>query len=188
MLLMMEASEGNWEEIHQMVRTFQRATRAIKYNLKPFGSAFRHDLGGLRVRHLRRARSGCRGSVYRTGGSGRAATAGGGTTEMLARGSNHIREVFQNIGLARVSTSAEDARRLRYLRPGDGITMNSDRLIHDAKAIVIEMASSGYRPPMPVEIPVLGIGTAAELKLGIHLIRKAATSPTTKRDRSIVWC
>src|SRR5262249_52952045 len=99
--------------------------------------------------------------------------AGGGTTEMLARGHERFRDVFQNIGLAKVSSSGEDARRLLYLRPGDGITMNSERLIHDAKNVVLEMAATGFRPPIATDLPVLGESAAAELKLGIYLMRKA---------------
>ena len=88
-------------------------------------------------------------------------------------GPQHIREVFENIGLAKVSTSAEDARRLSYLRAEDGITMNSDRLIQDAKAVVLELAATGYRPPVPIELPVFGESLGAELKLGIYLMQKA---------------
>jgi len=103
--------------------------------------------------------------------------AGGGTTEMLRRaavgGAPRVREVFENIGFAKVSTSAEDARRLYYLRPEDGITMNADRLIHDAKAVALELAATGYRPPVPTALPVFGDSLGAELKLGIYLMQKA---------------
>jgi 3-hydroxyacyl-CoA dehydrogenase len=103
--------------------------------------------------------------------------AGGGTTEMLRRsasgGPERVSEVFKNIGLAKVSTGAEHARQLLYLRQEDGITMNPARLIHDAKAAVQELASTGYRPPVPVELPVFGQPMAAALKLGIHLMRQA---------------
>src|SRR5207244_7975104 len=103
--------------------------------------------------------------------------AGGGTTEMLRRasgdGPRRVREVFENIGMARVSTSAEHARRLLYLRPEDGVTMNSSRLIQDAKAVVLELATTGYRPPVPAELPVFGESLEAEMKLGIYLMHEA---------------
>src|SRR3989441_3415079 len=180
MLLLMEAVEGNWDEIDYMVRTFQRATQAIRYNPKPVVTApFALTLGG-----------GCEIAMAGAGGPAAAATyiglvetgaglipAGGGTTEMLRRsaggGASTVREAFENIGFARVSTSAEDGRRLRYLRPEDGITMNSDRLIQDAKAVVLELAATGYRPPVPTELPVFGDSLGAELKLGIYLDRKS---------------
>ena len=51
--------------------------------------------------------------------------------------------------------------------------MNSERLIHDAKAVVLELAATGYRPPAPAELPVFGEPLGAEIKLGIYLMRKA---------------
>jgi 3-hydroxyacyl-CoA dehydrogenase len=180
MLLLMEAVEGNWDEIDHMVRTFQRATQAIKYNPKPVVVApFALALGG-----------GC--EIALAGGRTQAAAetyiglvevgaglipAGGGTTEMLRRsgedGPARVREVFENIARATVSTSAEHARKLLYLRPEDGITMNSDRLIHDAKAVVLQLAATGYRPPVPADLPVFGETLGAELKLGIYLMHQA---------------
>ena len=51
--------------------------------------------------------------------------------------------------------------------------MNPDRLIHDAKAVVLELAETGYRPPALSELPVFGQPLLAELRLGIYLMRKA---------------
>ncbi len=180
MLLMMEALEGNWDEIDHMVRTFQRATQAIRYNPKPVVTApFALALGGGCEIAMAGARVQAAAETY-IGlveiGSG-LIPAGGGTTEMLRRstanGSTRLKEVFENIGFAKVSTSAEHARQLLYLRPEDGITMNSDRLIHDAKAEVLQLAATGYRPPVPPQLPVLGETAGAELKLGIYLMREA---------------
>jgi 3-hydroxyacyl-CoA dehydrogenase len=180
MLLLMEAVEGNWDEIDRMIRLFQSATQAIRYNPKPVVTApFALTLGG-----------GCEIAMAGTRVQAAAETyiglvevgaglipAGGGTTEMLRRaasgGAPGVRDAFENIGLAKVSTSAEHARRLHYLRPEDGITMNPDRLIHDAKAVVIELAATGYRPPVPVDLPVFGESLGAEIKLGIYLMRQA---------------
>ena len=175
MLLMMEAVEQNWDEIDLMVRTFQRATRAIKYNPKPVVSAvFGMTLGGGCEFAISSARVQAAAETY-IGlvevGAG-LIPAGGGSTEMVIRGHDRLREVFENIGLAKVSTSAEDARRLLYLRPEDEITMNPERLIQNAKSVVLELARSGYVPPVTANIPVLGESAAAEMKLGIHLMRK----------------
>ena len=180
MLLMMEAVEGNWDEIDYMVRTFQRATQAIRYNQKPVVVApFALTLGGgceiaLAGALVQAAAETYIGLVEVGAGL---IPAGGGTTEMLRRasgdGPRRVREVFENIGMAKVSTSAEHARHLLYLRPEDGMTMNSDRLIHDAKAEVLRLAAAGYRPPVPPELPVFGETLGAELKLGIHLMRQA---------------
>src|SRR6185295_345 len=134
----------------------QGATQAIRYNPKPVVSApFAMTLGGGCEISMAAARAQASAETY-IGlvevGAG-IIPAGGGTTEMLRRsapgGTPRVRDAFQNIGLGKVSTSAEDARRLLYLRPEDGITMNSDRLIRDAKAVVLELAATGYRPPVP---------------------------------------
>src|SRR6185503_10760120 len=81
--------------------------------------------------------------------------AGGGTKEMLARAMEalpqgadplpHVQRVFETIGFAKVSTSGPEGRRLGYLRDGDEITMNRDRLLADAKAHALQLAS-GYTP------------------------------------------
>jgi 3-hydroxyacyl-CoA dehydrogenase len=180
MLLMMEAVEGNWDEIDYMVRTFQRATQAIRYNAKPVVTApFALALGGGCEIAMAGSRAQASAETYMglvEVGAG-LIPAGGGTTEMLKRaatgGTRRVREAFENIGFAKVSTSAEDARRLLYLRPEDGVTMNPDRVIHDAKAVVRVLAATGYRPPAPADLPVFGAPLAAELNLGVHLMRQA---------------
>ena len=48
-----------------------------------------------------------------------------------------MQRVFETIGFGKVSTSGPDARRLGYLRDVDGISMNRDRLIADAKAVAL---------------------------------------------------
>jgi 3-hydroxyacyl-CoA dehydrogenase len=106
--------------------------------------------------------------------------AGGGTKEMLARSieglptpgvdpSPFVQRAFETIGLAKTSTSAPDARRLGLLREADGITMNRERLIFDAKQAALQMARGGYRPPPPRGVLVGGEGLLAALKLGVHL-------------------
>jgi 3-hydroxyacyl-CoA dehydrogenase len=85
-----------------------------------------------------------------------------------------VQRAFETLGLAKVSTSAADARRLGFLDDGDAITMNRERLIADAKALALERVREGYRPPPPrTAIPVGGSGLLAALKLGIHLAQKA---------------
>ena len=84
-----------------------------------------------------------------------------------------MRMIFENIALAKASTSAYEARDLRYLRPSDGITMHRERVLHDAKARVVALAGTGYRPPLPVtDIPAPGDSVLAALKLGIHMLRQ----------------
>ena len=63
-----------------------------------------------------------------------------------------VQRVFETIGFGKVSTSGPDARRLGYLRASDGITMNRERLIADAKAVALSLAG-GYVPPQPRRDP-----------------------------------
>ena len=108
--------------------------------------------------------------------------AGGGTKELLARAMEAqpagdplpaVQRVFETIGFATVSTSGPDAMRIGYLREGDEITMNRDRLLADAKAQALAMATD-YRPAQPRQaIRVGGEGVLAALKLGVHLAWRA---------------
>ena len=63
---------------------------------------------------------------------------------------------FETISLAKVAKSAAEAKELKFLRPTDGITMNRDRLLADAKARALKMLADGYKPPEPVELRLPG--------------------------------
>jgi 3-hydroxyacyl-CoA dehydrogenase len=85
-----------------------------------------------------------------------------------------VRRVFETIGLGRTSSSAADARAWGYLRDRDGITMNRERVIADAKQLALILASGGYQPPQPrTAIRVGGSTVRAALRLGLHLARRA---------------
>ena len=111
--------------------------------------------------------------------------AGGGTKEMVARAAEQlpaggtdllpgIQQAFETIGFAKVSASGPDARRLGLLRAVDGITMNRDRLLADAKARALQRVADGYQPPPARDaIPVGGDAVTAPLKLGVHLAWRA---------------
>ena len=76
--------------------------------------------------------------------------------------------------MARVSTSAVEARELGFLRETDPITMNRDRLIEDAKQTALAMVREGYVAPQPrTDIPVLGESALAPIKLAIHMMVRA---------------
>ncbi|MGH9312014.1 MAG: enoyl-CoA hydratase-related protein, partial [Vicinamibacterales bacterium] len=189
MLLLLEAQEGNWDEIDLMIRAFQKSTMALKLADVPvvvcpagltLGGGCEIVLHGDRVQAAAEAYIG----LVEVGVG--LIPAGGGTKEMLARAMESIRggtgpafeqavqSVFETIGFAKVATSGPDAKRHGYLRETDGITMNRDRLIGDAKAVALTLAASGYRPAQPRQaIPVGGEGTLATLNLGIHLAWRA---------------
>ena len=84
-----------------------------------------------------------------------------------------VKRAFETIALAKVATSAEEARRYNFLRDEDSITMNQDRLIADAKQEVLALAHGGYIEPQPrTDILALGLPALATLKLGIHQMKR----------------
>ena len=83
-----------------------------------------------------------------------------------------LMQAFETIALAKVSRSAAEARDTLMLRASDGITMNRDRLLADAKAKALELARN-YQPPKPVPLNLPGPTGAAALKLGVNdLVRQ----------------
>ena len=84
-----------------------------------------------------------------------------------------IRSVFETIAMAKVSTSAFEARGLRIVEDSDAITMNRERLASDAKAQALRLAHAGYTPPAPrTNVPAPGQNVFATLKMGVYLMRQ----------------
>jgi 3-hydroxyacyl-CoA dehydrogenase len=77
-----------------------------------------------------------------------------------------VQAAFETIALARVSSSAAEARALGFLGPDDRITMNRDRLLADARSFAIELAD-GYTPPERQELRLPGPSGRAALELGV---------------------
>ena len=182
MLLLLEAQEGNWDEVDLMVRAFQGATMALKYAdvpvvVAPAGLA----LGGgcemaLHADRVQAAAETYMGLVEVGVGL---IPAGGGTKELLARAMDGagasadplplVQRVFETIGFAKVSTSGPDAKRVGYLREADSISMNRDHLKQDAKAIALGRVPEYVRPQPRAAVRVGGRNLFATLKLGVHL-------------------
>ncbi len=180
-VLLMQAQDGEWDEIDLGIRMFQKMVTSMRYSPFPTVAApFGLSLGG-----------GCEIPLYCDHVQAHAETyiglvemgvglipAGGGTTEMLTRftdallpGENPfsaVRKAFEQIALAKTSTSALEARDLGYLKTSDGITMNRDRLIADAKRKVQELAVDYVQPQPRTDIPALGNAGYANLKIGIE--------------------
>ncbi len=97
---------------------------------------------------------------------------GGGCKELLLR-LKDPRRVFELIGYAKVSSSAEDAKKLGLLDKAAPISMNPERLIGDAKALALSLAPN-YAPPAPRnDIKLSGESGYALLKLGLWSMRQA---------------
>jgi 3-hydroxyacyl-CoA dehydrogenase len=84
-----------------------------------------------------------------------------------------LRRSFETVAMAKVSSSAAEARRLGFLSPGDRITMNRERLINDAKESARTKAMAGYAPPVPRDdIPAPGQNILATLKMAVYMMRE----------------
>ena len=183
MLVLLEAQEGNWDEIDLMVRGFQQAILGLRYSPVPVVVAPTGlTLGGgcEMVLHADRVQAAAETYMGQVEVGVGLIPAGCGTKELTARAVDatvpgtdplpQLQRAFETIGFGKVSTSAADATRLGLLRAVDGITMNRERLMSDAKATVRDRVRDGYQAPAPrTAIPVGGEDTRAALDLGIHL-------------------
>jgi len=187
MLLLMTIQEEEWDDIDLIIRAFQNATMSLKYAAKPvvvavhgmaLGGGCEFVLHGARVQAAAESYIG----LVETGAG--LIPAGAGTKEMLVRALdassneldrlNRVRHTFETLAMAKASTSADEARRLGFLRDADQVSMNQDHLIADAKQAVLELARGGYRPGAPrTDIVPPGETLHAQLKLGIHLMHRA---------------
>jgi len=201
-LLLVAAQEQEWDDVHMAVRQFQNVNLALKYAPRPVVAAPQGmALGGGCEICLHAARIHAAAEAYiglvETGVG--LIPAGGGTKEMLVRANERagvgagsatasaesdldlfhaLKPVFENIAMAKVSTSGEEARELGYLRRADLIAMNRDRQVADAKQTALALVRSGYRPlaASPAEgaantqIRVLGEQFLAGAKLAIHML------------------
>lgn len=188
MLVLMEAEDEEWDELDLMVREFQSATMNLKYCRRPVVAA-PHGMalgGGCEV-CLHTHRVNAHGETYMglvEVGVG-VIPAGGGCKELAFRamsmpsadssiklgGTNTaqpwLNKAFENIAMARVSTSGPEAVKLGYLRPTDRITANRDRVIGEAKQSVLEMAAD-FRPLQPHTIKAPGSTGYAALDLAVQ--------------------
>lgn len=183
MLLLVHAQEQEWDEIELAVRQFQNVNMAIKYAPKPVVAAPQGmALGGgcEIVLHAARVHAAAEAYIGLVETGVGLIPAGGGTKEMLVRANERagsgndldlfhsMRGIFETMATAKVSTSAEEARGLGFLRAADAVSMNPDRLVADAKQTALGLARAGHRPPIPAPIRVLGESFIAAAKLGLH--------------------
>jgi 3-hydroxyacyl-CoA dehydrogenase len=194
MLLLLSAQEEEWDDVDLAIRAFQGMTQAIKFSLKPVVIApFGMTLGGGVEMSLHGAARQPHAELYMglvEVGVG-LLPGGGGCKEMLLRAIDSasmirpggrgesvelmeaMKRAFEAIAMAKVSTSAQEARGLGLLNASDRITMNRDRVVTDAKERALELVRSGYEPPQPrMDIPAPGENLLAALKMGIHLMRQ----------------
>jgi len=183
-LALFAANIAAWTEIEQMTAAGQETYRALKYApfptvAAPSGMALG---GGCEVLLHSSAVQAHAESYIGLVECGVGLVPGwGGCKEMLARWSASgqlpngpmpaVAKVFETVSVATVSKSAAEAKELLFLRPTDGITMNRDRLLADAKAKALKLVR-GYKPPKPPEFVLPGPAGKAALNLAVDSFRK----------------
>lgn len=182
-LIFMFAAEQEYDELDMAIRQFQQTTMRLRYSSVPVVVAPHGlTLGGgcemcLHADAVQAAEESYIGLVELGVGL---IPGGGGTKEMALRAGdrnikedievNYLQQLFINVGTAKVSTSAHEAFENFVLRQGiDGISINPDRRITDAKRKVLMMYERGYTQPLPRnDIKVQGRGGLGGLLAGVH--------------------
>jgi len=174
-----------WGEIEALVRLGQESYRAMRAAPFPVvGAPSGLTLGG-----------GCEMLLHCTAVQAHAETyiglvevgvgvvpAWGGCAEMLARWQANpklpkgpmpaVARCFEILAVATVAKSAAEAKDLLFLKPGDGITMNRDRLLADAKAKALALVGQP-KPPEPAAYLLPGPSGQAALALAVDGFVKA---------------
>jgi 3-hydroxyacyl-CoA dehydrogenase len=183
-LMLFVANIAAWPMIEDMLTQGQEAYKALKYAPFPVvGAPAGMALGGgceiLLHCDAVQAHAEFYVGLVETGVG--VVPAWGGCKEMLVRWSASplrprgfmppVIKVFETVGTATVAKSAPEARDLLYLGADDGITMNRDRLLADAKARALDLVD-GYTPPEPPEISLPGPAARVALTMVLYGLRK----------------
>src|SRR5690606_13771478 len=202
-IVFMYAAEQDFDEINMMIAQFQHTMMRVRYSAVPVVVAPHNmALGG-----------GCEISLHADVIQAHAELymglvefgvglipAGGGSKEMTLRFSdqivagdvelNRLQEYFMNLATAKVSTSAEEARALGFLREKDGITLNRKRLLAEAKMQALALYEAGYTQPVQrKDIKVLGKTSLALFEAGITSMRYGnyISDHDAKIARKLAW-
>jgi len=187
-MLFMFAVEQEYDEIDLMIAQFQETMMRARYSTIPVVTAA-HSLalgGGCEINlHADKVVAAAETYMGLVELGVGLIPAGGGTKEMALRASdmyqpgdaelNILQNVFMNIAQAKVSTSAQEAFDMNYLKTGrDQIVLNRSRLLAEAKQAAVEMAENGYTmPSRRSDVKVQGKTGIALFKAGIKSMRMA---------------
>jgi len=181
-IVFMYAIEQDYDELNMIINHFQKTIMRARYSSIPVVVApHTLTLGG-----------GCELSMHADIVQAAAETyiglpevgvglipSGGGTKELTMRISdtyedgdvemNALQNVFLNIGMAKIATSAYEAMDMRILTAKDRITVNGSRLIAEAKQSALQLVEAGYSMPNPNrKIRVLGKSGIALVLAGVN--------------------
>jgi 3-hydroxyacyl-CoA dehydrogenase len=183
MALLMGAKSGQFDQIDRMITRFQQANQRMRYSRIPVVTApYGLTLGG--------------GAEVTMGGNAIQAAAetyiglvefgvglipgGGGNLQLLRNiyapfaadpdfdPFPFIKKAFLSIGMAKVATSAEEAREAGFFLASDGVSMNRDFLLSDAKARALGMAAAGFTPPRPTQFLLPGRSGKATIDMLLY--------------------
>ena len=179
-LALFAANVGVWPMIEGMLENGQKAMKAMKYAAFPVVAApSGMALGGGCELLLHAAAVQAHAETYAglvEAGVG-VLPGWGGCKEMLVRHTQDekrpngplppVAKAFEQISMAAVAKSAQEARDMHILREGDGVTMNRDRLLYDAKQKALSLLD-GYGKPEPVALNLPGPNGRAALDLAVE--------------------
>jgi 3-hydroxyacyl-CoA dehydrogenase len=183
-MVVVAAQQGMWDALDAAVKKLQDLNMCMRYFPKPVVVAPAGlALGGGCEVTMHGPRVVAAGELY-IGlvelGAG-VIPAGGGTKEMVRRLVNppmrtpstdalpFLMRVLEQVGQAKVATSAEEARQFGILTSGDRIVMNRGHLLTEAKREVLTMAAAGYRPQAPEPVYAAGREALAAMRVGLHM-------------------
>ena len=186
-MVVMLAQNEDWETLELAVKKLQDVNQRMRYFPKPVVAAPAGLAlgGGLEIlMHANRVVAGAElytGPYEQVPG---VIPAGGGTKELVRRILNpgmltdnvealpFLMRIITMLGTVKVSTSAEEAREIGYLRSCDRVVMNKDHLLGEAKKEVLNMVNTGYLPPLPEKIYAAGRDGLAALQVGIFMYQE----------------
>ncbi|WP_161882383.1 3-hydroxyacyl-CoA dehydrogenase/enoyl-CoA hydratase family protein [Deinococcus alpinitundrae] len=195
-LILSQAQDEEWDELDAAIKLFQQATTSLRFSPHPVVVApFSLTLGGGTEMALHADAVTAIAETYMglvEVGVG-LIPGGGGTKEMLLRFTDQtlpgqpllpaVQRAFELIGTAKVSTSAQDARKLGFLRPSDETVMNRDNLLSEAKRKVLELAPDYMQPTMRTDIPVMGEAAIGAIKSALYGLVEGGYA--SKYDREV---
>ena len=184
--------EGKVDAFEAMVANFQRTSQRIKYSLVPVVAAVRGlALGGGCEFQMHSARTVAHLESYIglvEAGVG-LLPAGGGLKELAVRAAQaagpggdvlaELKRGFETVAMAKVSTSALEAKALGLLRPDDVVVFHAHELLHVARQQALALAESGYRPPLPARaVEAAGdVGIATLKMMLVNMLEGRFISP-----------
>ena len=189
MVLAIGMQNEQWEAVEQGLRQGQEALMALRRAPKPVVAApFQRTLGGGAEISMAADRILAHAETYMglvEVGVG-IIPGWGGCKELVRRNVSphmnatnvspmpYLRQVFEQIGFAKVSTSAAETRDMGFLNNQDRIIMNRAHLLAEAKQEVLNIASSGYTPPVTTgNVYAAGRDVLASINIEIYSLGQA---------------